>query len=155
MVKIINLKNINKAIIDQVIEGLKDTQFKDVKFSTTDIREKIVRPCFYLEFNSNETGLINKFIKERTLETKLYYFCKDKEKPKIEIMEIQEQLENIFLRYVKVKDDFYMYVRDVSFYVNKNDGFLIMDLELYSLEMIEEDSQGVEITSINTDIRRG
>lgn len=68
-----------------------------MKFSTTDIKEKVVRPSLYIEFADNKTGAFNICNKERTLSTKIYYFPKDKYQFKIELLEMQSYLENIFL----------------------------------------------------------
>ena len=129
--------------------GLKDTAFNQVNFTTKDIVEGIERPSFFIDFESNTTGLLNTFTKERTLEIKIYYFSKDKLKPKLELMELQEHLESIFLKYIKVNEDFYIHVNKVHFNVNRVDGFLIMDIETYSIERVVDDSKGDSISELN------
>lgn len=139
----ISLKDINKAIVSQVKEGLKDTQFKEVGFATTDITEKISRPSFFIEFSNNKTGLFNAHLKERNLKTKIYYFAKNKIKPKLELMNMQEELEKIFLRKIKVNEDFYIPIVENEFETDKENGYLVLEMNLYTLEMIE-DTEEVE-----------
>lgn len=135
-----NLKDINKAVVIQVTEALKDTVFKDVKFSSTDITENITRPSFYIDFQNNKTGLMNAFNKERNIELKLFYFAKTRENNKLELMDIQEQLENIFIKYIKVNEDFYIPITNILFDVAKDQGCLVATIELYTLELLPEDN---------------
>lgn len=114
-----------------------DTEFNTVKFSTTAIVEKIIRPSFYLDFEINKTNKFNHDLKERNLNVKLFYFAKNRDNSKIELLKIQDFLENIFLEDLKITEEFYFPSGEVEFDVNKTDGYLTISLELYSLEEIE------------------
>ena len=122
----------------QVKNGLINSElYKDTGFASTDIKESITRPSFYIEFEDNKTGSFNSNSKERTTNIKIYYFPKDRIKYKLELMDIQDYLENIFLKYVKINDGFYVNVNELDFDIV--DGVLICSLELYILEDISEE----------------
>ncbi|KZL93554.1 phage tail terminator family protein [Clostridium magnum] len=135
------MKDINKAVVIQVTQGLINTTFKNVKFTSTDITENLTRPSFFIDFENNKTGLMNAFNKERNVELKLFYFSKTRKNNKLELMDMQEQLENIFLKYIKVNDDFYIPINNIDFDVVKEQGYLLATIELYTLELLPEDSQ--------------
>lgn len=140
---IVTLKDINLAIVTQVTEALGATIYKDVKFSSTDIVEEIIRPCFYIDFLKNKTNLMLQNAKERNLELQLFYFAKNRTKSKIEVLEMQDLLSEIFITSLKVTEDFYISVHGCEFDVNKKDGYLILNLDLYVLEELEE--EGTEL----------
>lgn len=137
MIIIITLKDINTAIVSQIKEGLSNTTYSTVDFASTDIKEIVVRPSFYIEFADNKTGRFNNSNKERTLNTKVYYFPTDKYKYKIELMEVQGYLEDIFLEYLKVTDDFYIDINEIDFDITS--GVLICTISLYTIEDISNE----------------
>jgi hypothetical protein len=133
----ITLKDINTAIVNQVTNGLANTAYNTLKFSSTDIKEQVTRPSFFLEFDSNKTGSFNANNKERTLSAKIYYFPSDVSKYKIENMEIQGYLEDIFLKYLVINDTFYININELDFSIIT--GILICTMELYTLEDISDE----------------
>lgn len=167
MRKIITLSNIQVAIQNQIIAGMKGTQFeidesdsevpKGVIFTSTDITEEITRPSIYIKFENNKSGLFNKHNKERTVEVSLYYFAKERENCKLELLEMEELLENIFLEDLKVSESFFIPIEYVEFDSNKKDGFLIMSMELYTIEELEDKdtSELMEQLTINNKINGG
>ena len=136
----VTLEDINKFIVKQVKQGLINTTYNVVGFSSTDIKEEIIRPCFYIEFFKNKVGKFNASNKERKLTTKLYYFALSPNKYKIELMEIQDLLEGIFLEGLRVNDTFIIPINDgIEFDIDKANGFLIATFDLYTIEEIPED----------------
>lgn len=135
------------ALMTQITQGLKGTQYeidessdeipKGVRFSSTDIEEKIFRPSFYIDFEENKTGKFNYHNKERTLKVKLYYFAKTLEDSQIELLEIQDFLENIFLDGLKVSESFFIPIENIDIDVRHQNGLLICDFDLYTIEEIE------------------
>ena len=117
--------------------ALANTEFCSAKFSSTSIVENITRPSLYLDFENNATNKFNHDLKERNLNVKLFYFAKNRDKSKIELLKIQDLLENLFLEELKITDSFYFPSGEVEFDVNKTDGYLTVSLELYSLEEID------------------
>lgn len=154
MINIVTLIDIYKAIIDTVNLTLVDTDFVDTKFSSTSIVENITRPSLYLDFQNNKTNKANHDTKERNLKVELFYFATIRNNAKIELLKIQDILENAFLEEIKVSDTFYFPVSEVEFDVNKTDGYLTCNFELYSLENIEfvDLSEYMETLEIETKI---
>lgn len=133
----ISIKDINKAIVKKANIKLKNTEYEDVKFVSTDITEEIIRPSFYLDLGiKNKIGQVFQ-MKERNLELFLYYFCKDTGSKKTDLMTMQGYLEDILLGELIVNESFYFYIEDVDFETRNKDGYLIAKFELYSLEEIE------------------
>lgn len=132
----ITLKDINKAIVTQVKEGLRDTPYVNVGFSSTDIEKSIIRPSFYVEFLSNKTGRFNANNKERTLHIQLFYFPTMHIKNKMEILEVEGLLEDVFIDSLKINDNFIIPINEVDFDIT--DGTLIANIELYTIEEIED-----------------
>lgn len=154
MINIVTLIDIYIAIINKVTEALVDTEFVDTNFSSTSIVEGISRPSMYLDLSNNKTNKFNFYIKERNLKVELFYFATIRDNAKIELLKIQDILENAFLEEIKVSDTFYFPVSEVEFDVNKTDGYLTCNFELYSLENIEfvDLSEYMETLEIETKI---
>ncbi|WP_338152114.1 phage tail terminator family protein [Clostridium botulinum] len=135
----------NKAIVQQVKEGLKDTDYKDIPFVSTDVREKIIRPSFYLDFTENRTSLLNGEASQREFDVRLFYFAKNREANKIELLEIQDLLSEIFQTGIKVSDDYYISVFECEFDSRSEEGLLIASLtDLYSLSEMEQTGEPLE-----------
>ncbi|WP_341478296.1 phage tail terminator family protein [Clostridium botulinum] len=141
----VTLKEINKAIVQQVKEGLKDTAYKDIQFSSTDIREKITRPSFYVDFTENKTSLLNGEASQRNFDVRLFYFVKNQASNKIELLEMQDLLSLIFQNGIKVYDDYYIAVNECEFDSRGEEGLLITTLsDLYSLSEMEQTGEPLE-----------
>ncbi|WP_460289615.1 phage tail terminator family protein [Clostridium sp. CTA-6] len=135
----------NKAIVQQVKEGLKDTSYKDIQFSSTDIREKITRPSFYVDFAENRTGLLNGEAEQRNFDVRLFYFAKIQLTNKIELLEMQDLLSLIFQNGIKVYNDYYIAVNECEFDSRGEEGLLITTLaDLYSLSEKEQTGEPLE-----------
>lgn len=148
----VTLEDINIAIVNQVKQGSINSSYSSVEFSSTDIKEEIIRPCFYVEFFKNKTGKFNANNKERKLTTKIYYFAADSTKYKLELMEIQDLLENIFLEGLKVNDNFIIPINDgIEFDIDKQNGFLITTFDLYTIEEIPSDDNVPYIDTLYMD----
>ncbi|MBU3145727.1 DUF6838 family protein [Clostridium sp. CF012] len=154
MVCIVTLKTINFAIVTQITNALKDTAYKDVKFASTDIVEKITRPSFYIDFQNNKTNLMLANARERNLELRLFYFCKNIKNSKIELMDMQDLLSAIFISHLKIDEETYIHIHECDFDINKKDGYLILKIaELYLLEQLEEEgTEMLEVLEVNTKI---
>jgi len=125
--------------VSQVTEGLKDTLYNTVTFSSTDIVEKITRPCFYVDFSNNKTNLMLKHSKERSVKLELFYFAQKKNNAKIEVLEMQDLLSDIFTTSLKITEDYYISIHSCDFETNKKDGYLILSLDLNTLETLDEE----------------
>ncbi|WP_373370283.1 phage tail terminator family protein [Clostridium botulinum] len=141
----VTLKEINKAIVKQVTEGLKSTDYKDIPFVSTDIREKVIRPSFYVDFAENRTSLLNAEANQRLFDVRLFYFAKNRETSKIELLEIQDLLSLIFQTGIKVSDDYYISVFECEFDSRGEEGLLITTLaDLYTISEKEQTGEPLE-----------
>ncbi|WP_341480373.1 phage tail terminator family protein [Clostridium botulinum] len=141
----VTLKEINKAIVKQVTEGLKSTDYKDIPFVSTDIREKVIRPSFYVDFTENKTSLLNGEAEQRNFDVRLFYFAQNREQNKIEMLEIQDLLSLIFQTGIKVSEDYYISVFECEFDSRGEEGLLITTLaDLYSLSEKEQTGEPLE-----------
>ncbi|HID0883066.1 phage tail terminator family protein [Clostridium botulinum] len=135
----------NKAIVQQVKEGLENTAYKDIQFSSTDIREKITRPSFYVDFTENKTSLLNGEAEQRNFDVRLFYFAQNREQNKIEMLEIQDLLSLIFQTGIKVSENYYISVFECEFDSRGEEGLLIATLtELYAMSVKEQTGEKLE-----------
>ena len=140
---IITLKDINIAIVKQVTAGLVDTKYSTTVFSSTDIVEEIIRPCFYFDILHNKTNLMLQHAEERSLELQLFYFTTTRTGAKIEVFEMEDLLSEIFKDNLKITDDYFVSIHGCDFDTNKTDGYLILNIELDTFEELED--EGIEM----------
>ncbi|GMQ56785.1 hypothetical protein AN1V17_11790 [Vallitalea sediminicola] len=137
----ISINDIYKAIKTTVINGLSNTKYNDVEFSSTDITEKIIRACFYLNYASNTIKQANSNSKDRVLDVELFFFAETRDSSRIDIMAMEILLEDILLKDIKVNDRFFIPVNNVNFRIEKEQGYLIATFELHTIELIEDTSK--------------
>ncbi|ENK1244722.1 hypothetical protein AB2063_002935 [Clostridium botulinum] len=131
--------------MQQVKEGLKDTNYKDIQFSSTDIREKIIRPSFYVDFAENRTSLLNAEANQRFFDIRLFYFAQNHGQSKIEVLEIQDLLSQIFEKSIKIDDDYHITINEIEFDSRGEEGLLIATLtELYAMSVKEQTGEDLE-----------
>ncbi|EHI98042.1 hypothetical protein CDLVIII_1343 [Clostridium sp. DL-VIII] len=157
----ITLKQINKAINNVIQAALVNTEFADVQVRTEDTKEDIkkdvdgsyinaIRPSIKVTFDTIQAGKFNSQLKERTLPVRVYFFAKDRYKPKLDNLAMEDLLVNTFLEDVKVTDTFYMPIaEDGEIQCSTTDGVLQVTFELYSLEEIYDDSNLENIEELN------
>jgi hypothetical protein len=137
VIEIVSIKDINKSIVTQITTELnKSTNYKNVTFSSTDIKEGIKRPSLYIAFDKNKKSPILGSNIERDIDVNIYYFSSSPHCNKLENMEMQEIIENALSKYLKVTDTFFIPIFDINSIVT--DGVLICSFNLYTLEEAEE-----------------
>ncbi|WP_333860799.1 phage tail terminator family protein [Clostridium sp.] len=123
------------------INKLLETNFT-VKIANKNIREKIIRPSFYVDLEQNDSIQLNSICKQNNLTVRIYYFPTDPNNNRIELLDVQEKLNNLFLKGLSVTEDFYIYlVTDNPLEFVVVDGVLQLKLELYYLQEIEDTSE--------------
>ncbi len=146
----VSLKEIYKAIITQIKEYIKSTNYEGIVFSSKNIEEEIIRPSFYLKFNKNNTSKLNGQTRQRKFSVQIFYFAKTRENSEIEILEMQDILSDCFQSAIKITDDYYIPTQESDFRVEEKDGYLILNLDnLYSLSETEETGELMEELEIN------
>ena len=157
----ITLKQINRAINNAIEDALVDTEFADVPLISEDLKEgvkvdgdgayiNVIRPSIKVTFDTTQAGKFNSKLKERIIPVRIYFFAKDRYKPKLENLAIQDILENTFLEDVKITDTFYMPLNeDGEIQCSITDGVLQVTFDLYSLEEIYDESNLENIEELN------
>lgn len=109
----INYKDIRGAVVRQ----LKKT---GIEVSSRDVTEGFIRPSFFIELsNVNRSGDRNQV--HKSLSIQIYFFPTDRYEYAIEVLNMQEELENLFDLKLTVKDRHFN-VEEFSTFLN--DGVL-------------------------------
>ncbi|NFO89161.1 hypothetical protein FDC58_17725 [Clostridium botulinum] len=146
----ITLVEINKGINEAIEAALNETEFCNVTIRAEDLKEDIVRPSIKVMMDDGTSGKHNSCCKERTLTIRVYFYAKNKDKPKIENMKMREIIENAFLEDLKVSDTFYIPIDNVESVVS--DGVLICTIDLETLEIIPESEKYEPMDQLDIEI---
>ena len=142
----ISLKEIMKSINKQISNKL------EMDVDSKNIEEEFSRPSVRTSIDNLRTSAFMQTMKERNFIVRLYYFSKNREKNKIELLEIQEKLEEAFFSHLKIKGAFFIYIDEIIF--NVTDGILIGEFEVRTLEEILNDinTENMEELEIKTKV---
>ncbi|MGN2369259.1 phage tail terminator family protein [Clostridium cagae] len=146
----ITLLEINKGINEAIEAALNETEFCNVTIRAEDLKEDIVRPSIKVMMDDGTSGKFNSCCKERTLTVRVYFYAKNKDKPKIENIKMREIIENAFLEDLKVSDTFYIPIDNVESVVT--DGVLICTIDLEILEIIPESEKYEPMDQLDIEI---
>ena len=127
----ISLKEIMLAINKKINESLQ------MNVDSKNLEEEFERPSVRTSIDNLKTSAFMQSMKERNFIVRIYYFSKNREKNKIELLEIQEKLEEAFFSHLKIKGAFFIYIDEIIF--NVTDGILIGEFEVRTLEEILND----------------
>lgn len=94
----LTLKQIKLAINEILIEN-----FPDIEVQSTDVRKGFKRPSFFVQLDtqSRDSG---QFVSNRSMIVRIYYFPSDRYEYSLEILEMQDDLENVFSLNFAVQD---------------------------------------------------
>jgi hypothetical protein len=147
-----------KDIITAINNLLKEN-FPDVKRQSTDIRQGYARPCFYVEMDRDMAYKLNTQLKEKTVSIRIYYFPTTEYDSRVELLDMQDKLENIFLEGVWITPSFFMptFQQDgqdngLDFVIV--DGILQMQFYLYSIQEIPDTTKYEPLENLYTNIKR-
>ena len=104
----ISLKEIMLAINRKINESLQ------MNIDSKNLEEKFERPSVRTSIDNLKTSAFMQSMKERNFIVRIYYFSKNREKNKIELLEIQEKLEEAFFSHLKIKGAFFIYIELVN-----------------------------------------
>ena len=124
----ISLKEVMLAINRKINESLQ------MNVDSKNLEEEFERPSVRTSIDNLKTSVFMQSMKERNFIVRIYYFSKNREKNKIELLEIQEKLEEAFFSHLKIKGAFFIYIDEIIF--NVTDGILIGEFEVRTLEEI-------------------
>lgn len=116
------------ATINDMLAGVLPT----VPIQSTDISEGFERPSLFVEFGDVLTEKFGGRSRERTVPVTIYYFPSNRNKNKLELLEVQETLEATFIGSLSLKDGLAVTVTEISSI--KVDGVLQSSFDLYLFE---------------------
>ncbi|MCI1593217.1 phage tail terminator family protein [Heyndrickxia oleronia] len=146
----ISYKDIKKAINSKLATF-------GVEVNSRDISEGFKRPSFFVQLeDSKRSGDVNQVHKSLTVQ--IYYYPTDRYDYSIEVLEVQEQLENLFELKLKVLDRFFnidevnsvltdgvlSFSFDIAFYDGREIIYTVEGEELNSELMEELDIEKIE-----------
>ena len=142
----ISLKEVMLAINRKINESLQ------MNVDSKNLEEEFERPSVRTSIDNLKTSAFMQSMKERNFIVRIYYFSKNREKNKIELLEIQEKLEEAFFSHLKIKEAFFIYIDEIIF--NVTDGILIGEFEVRTLEEILNDinTENMEELEIKTKV---
>jgi hypothetical protein len=142
----ISLKEVMLAINRKINESLQ------MNVDSKNLEEEFERPSVRTSIDNLKTSAFMQSMKERNFIVRIYYFSKNREKNKIELLEIQEKLEEAFFSHLKIKGAFFIYIDEIVF--NVSDGILIGEFEVMTLEDIINDIniEAIEELEIKTEV---
>ncbi|NEZ84453.1 hypothetical protein EXN54_20060 [Clostridium botulinum] len=89
--------------------------------------------------------MLNAEANQRLFDVRLFYFAKNRETSKIELLEMQDLLSLIFERSIKIDDDYYIATNEIEFDSRSEEGLLIATLtELYAMSVKEQTGEELE-----------
>ena len=142
----ISLKEVMLAINRKINESLQ------MNVDSKNLEEEFERPSVRTSIDNLKTSAFMQSMKECNFIVRIYYFSKNREKNKIELLEIQEKLEEAFFSHLKIKGAFFIYIDAIIF--NVTDGILIGEFEVRTLEEILNDinTENMEELEIKTKV---
>ena len=142
----ISLKEVMLAINRKINESLQ------MNVDSKNLEEEVERPSVRTSIDNLKTSAFMQSMKERNFIVRIYYFSKNREKNKIELLEIQEKLEEAFFSHLKIKGAFFIYIDEIIF--NVTDGILVGEFEVRTLEEILNDinTENMEELEIKTKV---
>lgn len=143
----ITFNQINIAINEKVKKAIKDVFEYDVPLVAEDVSEPITRPSIKVLFENSNSAKFNEQCKERNISYNVYFFAKNRQKPKPENIAIREAIENEFIHDVQVTDTFFIPIENLGF--ETSDGVLIVNFDLYTIELLPDTDTNEIMEEIN------
>lgn len=135
------LSKIIKAINNLIRQGISESDlFKDYfngnPIKASDVSEPLERPSIKINIEDCDTEKIG-LCRARNPTVRIYFFAKDREKYRIDNINMQELIEETLLDGLYVTEDFYIYIDEITSTVT--DTVLVCSFNLETLEEIDYD----------------
>ena len=141
------LKDIAIAINKQL-----KSEFPSIPIHSKDISEGFPRPSFFVDFETSTREQLSSRRIERTLPVVIYYFPTDRYQNKIELLDVQEGLEEVFKDELVIVDTDRLYMGKSTSV--KVDGVLQLSFDIHYVE-ISGDGDNDSNEYMNTLIMKG
>jgi hypothetical protein len=104
--------DIHKAIVDKL-----KSKFAGVEITSNDVSEGFSRPSFFISFDNMKSNDFMGEALDRELTVRIYYFSKDRYKNKIELLNVQDELNELFLKdnIIQVDSDTKIEIEELEF----------------------------------------
>lgn len=109
--------------------------FPEVRIWSTDKDKDFDKKCFFIKYSANRDGK-PEFVHDYG-QLRLYYFPSDKNVNRMELLDMQERLSELFLFRIFVNDDFAVPINELEFEID--DDVLLMSFDFDMYQMPEED----------------
>ena len=113
-----------------------------------DVQEGIKRPSFFIDFDNIRVQDFMNLSVDKTMTVRIYYFSKERDRNKIENMEMQDELTDLFLNDNVLRIDGHIGAEIEELEFNVVDGVLHC---YFNLE-ISEDYDRTDDTSVMEDL---
>lgn len=121
------------------------------KLVAEDVSKPIIRPSGKVELEDGSDTRLLASGRERTVTFRLYYFAKDRDRPKLENLAVRGAIGEAFLDGITVEDTYLGIDEGVSFTVT--DGVLVASLELTLTEPVPEaDAEPMEEFNLDLEV---
>lgn len=109
--------------------------FPEVRIWSTDKDKDFGEKCFFIKYTASRDGK-PEFVHDYG-QIRLYYFPSDKNVNRMELLDMQERLSELFLFRIFVNDDFAVPINELEFEID--DDVLVMSFDFDMYQMPEED----------------
>jgi len=120
--------------------------FLDVPFQSIEDKEGLIRPSFRTNIEGISASNFMNFAKDRELTVRIYYFPKEKYKYRMELLDVQDKLEDLFLLENTIVTESSFVIEIFEFQFDVVDGVLHFYFDLKLSEDINriDDSEYME-----------
>lgn len=109
--------------------------FPEIRVWSTDKDKEFGKKCFFIKYSANRDGRLD-FVHDYG-QIRLYYFPSDEKLNRIELLDMQEQLSELFLFRIFVNEDFAIPIDELTFDID--DDVLVMSFDFNMYQTIAED----------------
>ena len=146
----ISLQAVNRVIFARYQTAL-DAAGTGAKLVAEDVSKPIIRPRGKVELEDGSDTRLLASGRERTVTFRLYYFAKDRDRPKLENLAVRSAIGEAFLDGITVEDTYLGIDEGVSFTVT--DGVLVASLELTLTEPVPKaDAEPMEELNLDLEV---
>lgn len=135
----ITLVELNKALCDKVRDALTAAGM-EITLSPEDLSEPIRRPSIKVSIEDGSSGRENSRTKRTGITVRIYFFAANRDRPKMENLQVREALAAAFLDEVQVGSYWVPVLDDMEF--TTTDGVLVATIELDFIERIPDQPEG-------------
>lgn len=141
----VTLKDITGAINLKLKE-----KFPNIKRETKDISEGFERPSFFVSLDNSSKSSFMDLAVERSATVRILYFASSRTESRIELLEVQESLEELFNHKITIKDDFMVEVNEMNTEKFDN-GAIEFSFDIYYIEELNDndDTELIEELEVN------